>query len=314
MKTLEAVATYLSDPANGLKTAESTRSYRTVLTRLERSKPGRSLKRWTEQELVAFCVAPTASGATPADNTIRQRKIVVRAFFSFADWQGWVSKNPGAHLNRAVKHGRQAVRLHNWLPAGDVDKVIAACGHDLIGQRDELIFRLGFTTGLRVSELAALTWDSVDFDAKELHVIGKGRKLATVALSENTHERLCLWHATAVSHIGDPKGPEGVLIKIQNTSDLTKGIEYRVITGLWDQPGLAAHSIAKRVRLVSARAGVPISPHDMRRTYAGLLAQRVSIYDVSKALRHSNVSVTEKYLEGRQDAAVAVSRAAGIDF
>ena len=314
MKTLEAVATYLSDPANGLKTAESARSYRTVLTRLERSKPGGSLSRWTEQELVAFCVAPTATGATPADNTIRQRKIVVRAFFSFADWQGWVSKNPAAHLNRAVKHGGQAVRLHNWLPADDVDKIIAACGHELIGRRDELIFRLGFTTGLRVSELAALTWDSVDLDAKELHVFGKGRKLATVALTENTHERLRLWHATAVSHIGDPKGHEGVLIKIQNTSDLTKGIEHRVIQGLWDQPGLTAHSIAKRVRLVSARAGVPISPHDMRRTYAGLLAQRVSIYDVSKALRHSNVSVTEKYLEGRQDAAVAVSRAAGLDF
>ena len=314
MKTSEAVATYLSDPANGLKTAESARSYRTVLTRLERSKPGGSLSRWTEQELVAFCVAPTATGATPADNTIRQRKIVVRAFFSFADWQGWVSKNPAAHLNRAVKHGGQAVRLHNWLPADDVDKIIAACGSELIGQRDELIFRLGFTTGLRVSELAALTWDSVDLDAQELHVFGKGRKLATVALTENTHGRLQEWHATAVSHIGQPKGPEGVLIKIQNTSDLTKGIEHRVIQGLWDQPGLTAHSIAKRVRLVSARAGVPISPHDMRRTYAGLLAQRVSIYDVSKALRHSNVSVTEKYLEGRQDAAVAVSRAAGLDF
>ena len=77
---------------------------------------------------------------------------------------------------------------------------------------------------------------------------------------------------------------------------------------------MVAHSIAKRVRVVAARAGVPIAPHDMRRTYAGLLAQRVSIYDVSKALRHSNVSVTEKYLEGRQDAAVAVSRAAGLDF
>ena len=311
MKTLEAVAPYLSDPANGLKTAESARSYRTVLTRLQQAKPGGSLSRWTEQELVAFCVAPTVSGATPADNTIRQRKIVVRAFFSFADWQGWGSKNPAAHLNRAVKHGGQAVRLHNWLPASDVDKVIAACGDDLIGRRDELIFRLGFTTGLRVSELAALTWDSVDLDAKELHVFGKGRKLATVALTENTHERLLLWHSLATPA---PKGPEGVLIKIQNTSDLTKGIEHRVIQGLWGQPGLTAHSIAKRVRLVSARAGVPIAPHDMRRTYAGLLAQRVSIYDVSKALRHSNVSVTEKYLEGRQDAAVAVSRAAGLDF
>ena len=56
------------------------------------------------------------------------------------------------------------------------------------------------------------------------------------------------------------------------------------------------------------------APHDMRRTFAGLLAERVDIAQVSRALRHSTIAMTQTYLEKRQDAAVVASRLAGIDF
>ena len=59
---------------------------------------------------------------------------------------------------------------------------------------------------------------------------------------------------------------------------------------------------------------IKFAPHDMRRTFAGLMFEKVDIYSLKEAMRHTDVSTTEKYLQTRPDGAAQAVRDAGLDF
>lgn len=61
-----------------------------------------------------------------------------------------------------------------------------AKGNDMISRRDTAIIRMLFDLGGRLSELAGLKLDDVDRERAEVHVIGKGRRRRTLAMSSNT--------------------------------------------------------------------------------------------------------------------------------
>lgn len=317
MLTSKAMHAYLEDPTNGLTTPKSRETCFEMLRRLDGR---RDLDSWTEDDLVDFVTRPCKVGARagqpPADATIRSRRAKLMSFFSWCHWKQLIPADPSAHLKKAVRAGNQPVRTHNWLTEADVATVLAAVDHDSIqGRRDDVLLRLGFTAGLRCAELIGLTWGDLDLEAGTLTIVGKGRKLATLALSENTRLALIDWKSEGTAALGRPPAAhEAVLIKVTNHSDLAKGLEHRIIEGRWTEPGISPSSVRSRCRHYAELTGIPFSPHDMRRTFAGLLEKKVSVHDVSKALRHSNVAVTEKYLEARHDSAARVQRSAGLDF
>lgn len=66
------------------------------------------------------------------------------------------------------------------IPVLEVEQLralVESCkGNDFTSRRDNAIIRLMIDTGGRLSEIADLTVDEVDFDAGVCHVIGKGRR------------------------------------------------------------------------------------------------------------------------------------------
>lgn len=317
MLTSQAMHAYLEDPSNGLTTPKSRETCFEMLRRLDGQ---RDLASWTEEDLVDFvtrpCVMGTRAGQPPADATIRSRRAKLMSFFGWCHWKKLIPTDPSAHLKKAVRPGNQPVRAHNWLTDTEVQTILDAVDRDTIqGRRDDVMLRIGFTAGLRCAELIGLTWGDFDLEAGEVTIVGKGRKLATLALSENTRLALIDWKSEGTAALGRQLAShEAVLIKVTNHSDLTKGLEHRVIEGRWEEEAIGSSTVRRRCRHYATVTGIPFSPHDMRRTFAGLLEKKVSVYDVSKALRHSNVAVTEKYLEARHDSAARVQRTAGLDF
>jgi len=64
-----------------------------------------------------------------------------------------------------------SVRSREYLTSAEVEKMLeAARGSGRHGRRDEALILLSYRHGLRVGELVALRWDSVDLDAGTLHV------------------------------------------------------------------------------------------------------------------------------------------------
>ncbi|HVA09706.1 MAG TPA: tyrosine-type recombinase/integrase, partial [Acidimicrobiales bacterium] len=64
------------------------------------------------------------------------------------------------------------------LPDDALEKLLAACkaGTTFEDLRDEVVIRLFMDTGMRLAEMAGLTVEDVDLDARVAHVLGKGRR------------------------------------------------------------------------------------------------------------------------------------------
>lgn len=298
----DAVEQYINDPASNLNTAASRRTYWMNLRALQAFTPELEVDQFTEDVLVAYL---TDTPRAPA--TIANLRTVFAGFFGWATYRGLTPSDPTTNLKRLFPGGKKPVRRHNWLTRAEVERVLQSTDlSTIVGRRDNVLLRLGFTAGLRREELRTVRWQDLDLPNRRLHLVGKGRKLATVAITDGTLDALLLWKDDCRANPNDP-----ILCGVQRQMNWKTGeVTHKVKDG---QP-LGATTLAHAVRRAAERSGVRFLPHDMRRTFAGLVHDRSGIEVTSAALRHSNLGVTQRYLERRQDAAARAMEEAGIDF
>ena len=274
---------YLKDPASNLRTPTSRQSRRGHLTSLVRSAPTRPLRRWTEAQVLEVVAAPHL--AKSSQITYRNAAM---AFFSWCEWKGYIDHDPTKHLGRLLRPSVQPVREKRWLSREEVRAMFDACddGTDT-GRRDLVLLTLGFNSGLRNSEMGALTW--ADVGAQALTVRGKGEKTASVPISAGLRAALDEWDRMAPP--SPQRAAQPVLCRVY--TDPRGGNRFLA----WGTP-LGKEGVRGAVHRRAREAGLGVvNPHDMRRTFAGILdADGVPIQDISKLLRHSSVSTTQGYL------------------
>ena len=156
------------------------------------------------------------------------------------------------------------------------------------GIRDRCILELLFSTGLRISELCALNVDDMSpqvLERREFSVIGKGRKVRTVYLSDSAVEWLKKYSATRkdrfrplfVRYSGkamEEVDPEGQSLR------------------------LTPRSVQRMVKKYSRSAGLSkdVTPHVLRHSFAtDLLIAGADLRSVQELLGHSDVSTTQIY-------------------
>ncbi|MFH1955778.1 MAG: tyrosine-type recombinase/integrase [Patescibacteria group bacterium] len=155
------------------------------------------------------------------------------------------------------------------------------------GIRDRAILEVLFSTGLRVGELVKLNATDVKnaFDSKEFNVIGKGRKVRTVYLSDSA----VLWLKKYLSLRKDDYKPlflrySGKLPELNDPD----GESFR----------LTVRSIQRLVKKYALKAGISIdaTPHTLRHTFAtDLLTKGADLRSVQELLGHSNIQTTQIY-------------------
>lgn len=147
--------------------------------------------------------------------------------------------------------------------------------------RDGAILQLLFSTGMRVGELVALDRSQVRPDKKELTVMGKGRKLRVVFLSDEAHRIVQDY------------------LKLRTDTDIALFIRLRKKTGPPENLRLTARSVERTVRYWAAAAGITdkkISPHTLRHSYAtDLLRAGADIRSVQALLGHAHLTTTQIY-------------------
>lgn len=149
------------------------------------------------------------------------------------------------------------------------------------GSRDAAILETLYSTGLRVSELAALDRDRVDLKRREFRVVGKGGKPRIVFLSE--------------------KAAQSIDKYLKNRKDNLKplfinNIKKEILDD--EKRRLTTVSIENLVRKYALKAGIikKVTPHTLRHSYATeLLINGADIRSVQELLGHSSITTTQIY-------------------
>ncbi len=167
--------------------------------------------------------------------------------------------------------------LEDLFNAVDVSK------NDEKALRDRSILEMLFSTGLRVSELAKLNRDNINFDTREFGIIGKGGRARVVFLSDSAS----YWLSQYFEKREDPWKPAFIRYS-----------KERVYENDGEKMRLTPRSIERVVDKYVRAARIPIkaTPHTLRHSFAtDLLSNGADIRSVQEMLGHKNISTTQIY-------------------
>lgn len=289
-----------------IRTKRSRESFMKVMRLLQSQYPAHHVHDFSSTDLTAFCLTRgDGKPGNPAPSTVRNRRAHVRAFFDWATWKGLAPSNPGLELKFTVKPGNGHVRIGTWLSEQQVGELLRS--YDLSDQqdrRDRLVIMFGVMTGLRLFEIAGLSWDAFSADYSSVKIHGKGDKLVEVPLPRQLQEAVREWKREAYM------GASAVIPSFRWVWNPGKG--KRVLIPMWDAP-LGDAGVGYVLKRASELIGVKVTPHDLRRSFAGILeAKGMSLKDIQLLMRHENLATTDRYLSNNP--ARAKKLAGGLEF
>lgn len=202
--------------------------------------------------------------------------IALRAFLKY------LAKNDVKSLSAdKVELPKKESRKIKFLSQEQVDKILEAPhGEDIISYRDKAILETLFSTGLRVAELVALNQEQINFQTREIGVIGKGDKPRVVFLSDNAIMAL-------KKYLEQRKDKEKALF-----------INYRGRKNDSGVKRLTVRSIQRLIKKYVRKTGLSVeaTPHTMRHSFAtDLLMQGADLRSVQELLGHTNIATTQIY-------------------
>lgn len=220
-------------------------------------------------------------------NTIRTRNArlaALRAFFAYAAYLHPEHADVIAQV-LAIKPKKTNTTLLTYLTEPEADALLRAPDQTtLTGRRDHAIILVFLTTGLRVSELAALTQQDLQLN-KPAYLLchGKGRKDRITPLNKLTALVLREWVERSAG--GQPEDP--------------------VFTAQGSTRAIGRDAIATRLRVHCAAAtvfcpsleGKIVTPHTLRHTTAmRMLDAGIDIATIALWLGHESTQATQAYL------------------
>jgi integrase/recombinase XerC len=206
----------------------------------------------------------------------RARKLAaIREYFRFLEGVGVIQKSPttGIDTPKCEKNTRQFLRSDEYT------KMLSLAGAN---PRDYAILQVFLQTGIRVSELAHLSIEDVDFIKPAITVRGKGSVEREIALEKRGIQALrnylkvrpeSLSSIIFLNYKGEPISDRGIRKVV---------VKYRKNAG-----------ITKRA-----------SCHSLRHTFATYKAEKgVSPFQLQQWLGHANLNTTQIYVHlGKQNA------------
>lgn len=194
-----------------------------------------------------------------------------------------------------IELGRAEDRHVTFLEHSELDRLLNAPeGLKLDALRDRAMLRMLFSTGMRVSELCSMDRNKIDVKRGELSVLGKGRKIRLVFLSEDAKDHIAQYLAKRTDV------DEALFIRIPKSGKFGKARPRQAGGEAGDSDlRLTPRSIQRIVQKYAIKAGIMgkhVSPHTLRHSYAtDLLRNGADIRSVQAMLGHSSVTTTQIY-------------------
>ena len=176
-----------------------------------------------------------------------------------------------------IRAPKAAKKLPHTLSPDQTAQLLQPTDDDPLSLRDVAMFELFYSSGLRLSELAGLDPDAVDFGSGEVRVLGKGNKSRIVPVGQKALDALRAWLPlrAALAAADEPAlfvGQRG------------KRLSVRAIQLRLQQQGLK-QGINQRVH-----------PHALRHSFAShVLQSSGDLRAVQEMLGHASISTTQIY-------------------
>jgi integrase/recombinase XerC len=209
-----------------------------------------------------------------ARKSLVRRLSSLRSFFTFALKDKLITSNPmdaidSPKLEKSIPVSLSMEMVQNFFNQPDLAT--------LAGIRDRTIIELFYSSGIRVSELVALSPRDIDFAAMQMKVKGKGKKIRIVPITKNAID----WIQKYLASRQTPKKAvtEPLFLNRLGTRLTTRSVD-RMFEKHLKASGLASH----------------ITPHCIRHTIAThWLEHGMDLKTIQLLLGHSNLATTTIY-------------------
>ncbi|MFK7957172.1 MAG: tyrosine recombinase XerC [Lysobacterales bacterium] len=203
---------------------------------------------------------------------------VARHLSALRGWFEWLIREQSLTTNPAkgVRAPKAARRLPKSLDPDEVERLLNFPGDDWLAVRDRAIVELFYSSGLRLAELADLTWGGFSAEGDTVRVLGKGRKQRVVPVGRKAQTALDAWRQQRPTNT-DPSAV--VFVSNRGTSLSHRTIQARVSLraremGLWQR----------------------VHPHMLRHSFAShLLESSGQLRAIQELLGHSDIATTQVY-------------------
>ena len=205
-----------------------------------------------------------------APKTINERLVAIRSFYRY------LRDEEGREIANPVVKGmalRLAKPLPRYLKESELDIFLAV----IIKKRDRALFMVMLRCGLRVTEVAELTLDAIDYRRHQIIVRnGKGAKDRITYISNDAAEALATYLFVR------PPTREQKLFLVEK--------------GVYKGKPLSVRGIQKRMEYYSRKSEVPVTCHQLRHTMATqLLNAGADLVSIQELLGHAKIETTMRY-------------------
>lgn len=226
-------------------------------------------------------------GQKRAASTINVQLAALRRLAAEAADNGLLAPEVAAGIGKVPGVRQAGVQAGTWLTKDQTEQLLRL--PDLSrakGRRDQALLALFVGCGLRRSELAALSIEHIQQRNGRwviVDLIGKGLRVRSVPMPS--------WAKTAADRWTESVGiTAGRVFRAINKAD-------RLVSDR-----MTPQSIFEIVQRYSRVLGVPVAPHDLRRTFAKLAHRgQAPIEQIQRSLGHASLQTTERYLGLEQD-------------
>jgi integrase/recombinase XerD len=198
-------------------------------------------------------------------------KNTISSLLSFCVKTGYLARNPAAVLKSKRAPQKTSFRILNE------EQVIRLIDHAEPG-RDQMMLKLLYYSGIRVSELCSLTWGQFSLRARgvQMVVIGKGNKTRSILISQDLWREL---ESLKDDHEVDEKEK---VFQSQKSDSITPTRVLQIVK-----------DAAKKAKLTEK-----VSPHWLRHCHATHALERgAPIHVVKQTLGHESLETTGQYLD-----------------
>lgn len=237
---------------------------------------GKHLKDITADDVRAYLTMARLHGA--ANVTLNNERRVLSSFFTWCDDEEFLPRN----IMKRVDKIREEKKVKKPFTEEEMERLRTFAKTD----RDKAIIEFLYSTGCRVSEMVALNRDDIDYESREVTVLGKGNKQRKVFLSYR-----CIAVLRAYEGARNDTDP-ALFVSIPTNRLPHRKIQRLLVSG-----------VEVMIRTTGKRAGIEKAhPHRIRRTAATFALRRgMPIEQVSKMLGHEDLKTTTIYANSTLD-------------